>query len=363
MKSRRLFWDDRIKIRKFPLSSFAFTFVALAILTTIQMRILGDFIDFQRLPPQYYVAVAIYWIAVSAAFTLLTTYQINERYGKPMTQFAEAARKVAGGDFSVYVSPRHRADKLDSLDVIFLDFNTMVEELGSIETLKTDFISNVSHEIKTPISVIQNYATMLERDDLPPGTRREYAQTVAESATRLADLITNILKLNKMEYQKILPKPEHYDVCRQLCDCALHFENIWEKKGIDFIAEIEDRAEIEADESLMELVWNNLLSNAVKFTEPGGTVKLQQTSTADEIIVTVSDTGCGMSEETMNHIFDKFYQGDTSHATQGNGLGLSLVLRVLQLSGGTISVKSAPGKGAAFTVHIPSRQDQGGGEA
>ena len=363
MKPNRPYADDRIKGRRFSASSFVLTFVVLALLTTVQMRILGGYIDFRGLQTKYYVIVVAYWIVVSAAFTLFTTFQINERYGKPMTQFAEATRKVAGGDFSVYVPPRHRADKLDALDAIFLDFNTMVEELGSIETLKTDFISNVSHEIKTPISVIQNYATILERDDLPPETRREYAQTVAESAARLADLIANILKLNKMENQRIAPKAEPYDVCRQLCDCALRFEDVWERKGIEFIADIEDRAEIVADESLMELVWNNLFSNAIKFTEPGGIVTLRQTSTADEIVVTVSDTGCGMSEETMEHIFDKFYQGDTSHATQGNGLGLSLALRVLQLSGGTISVKNVPGKGATFTVCIPSRQEKEGDEA
>ena len=347
--------DPRVKVSVFPLRGFVLSFVSLGALTTGQMLILQNYIDYSKLPIGYIVAVIIYWLAVAAAFTLFTKSQFNHHYQIPMGEFAEATRKVANGDFSVYVPARHPVDKMDYMDAIISDFNVMVEELGSIETLKTDFFSNVSHEIKTPLSIIQNYAQGLKDGKLNDVQKEVYIDTILESSTRLAELISNILKLNKLEKQNLQPIPEPYDVCTQLCECALRFEDVWAKKNIEFEADIEDRATIEADESLMELVWNNLVSNAVKFTEPGGTITLRQTSTNDEIIVSISDTGCGMSEETLSHIFDKFYQGDTSHSTEGNGLGLALVLRILQLIDGSISASSTVGVGTTFTVRIPVR--------
>ena len=296
----------------------------------------------------------VYWALVAVALTLYARWQIKKTYEEPMHRLAKATAKVAQGDFSVYVPPLHTADKLDYLDVMILDFNTMVEELGSIETLKTDFFSNVSHEMKTPLAVIQNYAQLLQKENLTEEERREYADSILQSARKLSSLITNILKLNKLEKQTIRPAPEQYDLCQQLCDCALQFEDAWEKKEIEFIAELEDRVVIEADPGLLELVWTNLLSNAVKFTPSGGTVTLTQTSNEQEVTVSVSDTGCGMDEKTLRHIYDKFYQGDTSHSTEGNGLGLALVQRILQLSNGTITVKSRVGQGSAFTVRLPA---------
>ena len=296
----------------------------------------------------------VYWALVAVALTLYARWQIKKTYEEPMHRLAKATAKVAQGDFSVYVPPLHTADKLDYLDVMILDFNIMVEELGSIETLKTDFFSNVSHEMKTPLAVIQNYAQLLQKENLTEEERREYADSILQSTRKLSSLITNILKLNKLEKQTIRPAPEQYDLCQQLCGCALQFEDAWEKKDIEFIAELEDRVVIEADPGLLELVWTNLLSNAVKFTPPGGTVTLTQTSDEKEVTVSVSDTGCGMDEKTLRHIYDKFYQGDTSHSTEGNGLGLALVQRILQLSEGTITVKSRVGQGSTFTVRLPA---------
>ena len=350
--------DPRVKSGSLSTKGFALSFLVFGILMTGQMIILRNQFDFTGLPVSGIVEVVTYWFIIAAVFIGFTRWQFIRKFEKPMEEFAAATKKVANGDFSVYVPPRNLPDKRDYIDVIFADFNSMVEELGSIETLKTDFFSNVSHEIKTPLATIHNYAQGLKNGGLAPSQREMYIDTIIDSSLRLSELISNILKLNKLEKQTLRPVPEPYDVCAQLCSCALGFEEVWSDKDIEFEADIEDRATIEADAGLLELVWNNLISNAVKFTEPGGKVTLNQTSTSDEIIVTISDTGCGMDEETLKHIFDKFYQGDSSHSREGNGLGLALVLRILQLTEGSISAQSTAGKGSVFTVRIPVTQTE-----
>jgi signal transduction histidine kinase len=329
------------------------TLMFFGFITSAQFFILREYLDYKNIARHHIILIFVFWFLCSSVLTYVTSRQINHRYERPMQAFAKATNQVANGDFSVYVPPIHSADKMDYLDYMFLDFNKMVEELGSIETLKTDFVSNVSHEIKTPIAVIQNYAECMRQEFITEDQRTEYAKAIEDASKRLASLVTSILKLNKLENQSIKPEVSEYDICRQLCECVIQFEDILEKKNIEFEADIEDKVMICGDESLMELVWNNLLSNAIKFTDDGGTVTLKQNSTEDYIIVSVSDTGCGMSEDSIKHIFDKFYQGDTSHSREGNGLGLALTLRVLQLQESTISVKSTLGKGTTFTVTIP----------
>jgi Signal transduction histidine kinase len=350
-RNGKLVWTKRKYLNSILI--FIPTLFFFCFITTVQFFILGNYLDYKSITKIHVILILMFWILGASIFTYIISRRINYMYEKPMQAFAKATKQVANGDFSVYVEPNHSADKMDYLDYMFLDFNKMVEELGSIETLKTDFISNVSHEIKTPIAVIQNYAEYLQKESVLENQRMEYAKIIEDTSRRLASLITNILKLNKLENQKLKPEVEKYDVCRQLSECAIQLEELWEKKNLDFEADMEDRAFIVADESLLELVWNNLLSNAIKFTENGGTVVLKQTSTADSIIVSITDTGCGMSEDTMKHIFDKFYQGDSSHSKEGNGLGLALTLRVLQLHDSTISVSTTLGKGTTFTVTLP----------
>lgn len=295
----------------------------------------------------------VYWSIIAAGLTIFTRWRIQKTYDIPVQRLAKAAQQVAEGDFSIYVPTMHTAENKDYLDRLIDDFNKMVAELGSMETLKTDFFANVSHEFKTPLAGIQNNAMLLQRKNISEKEQWECADAIVESTRRLSDLISNMLKLNKLEKQTIVPKAEPYDLCEQLCECVIQFDGIMEKKEIEFEADLEDQAVIAADESLMELVWNNLLSNAIKFTPDGGSIVLHQHTDADGIIVSVSDTGCGMDSETQKKIFEKFYQGDTSHATEGNGLGLALVLRVLHLLDCQIAVQSELGKGSVFTVHIP----------
>ena len=345
--------DQRVTARHFSGGEFFITFAVLAVLSAGQALVLSAYVELEPVPAGFIWGMAGYWAIVAAVFSLVTHYQIRKRFALPMRRLSAAAKAVAGGDFSVYVEPVHKGDKRDYLDVMAEDFNTMVEELSSIETLKSDFISNVSHEIKTPLAVIQSYAMALQREGLSEEERRDYTGAIVAASRKLTALVSNVLKLSKLENQEIPPAAEPFDLCRQLCDCALSFEELWESKGIAFEADIEDRAVIRADESLLEIVWNNLLSNALKFTEPGGTVTLRQTSGADTVTVEVADTGCGMDEETQRHIFDKFYQGDASHSGEGNGLGLALTHRVLELTGGRLQVASAPGRGSVFTVTLP----------
>ena len=297
--------------------------------------------------------IVLYWLLIALGLTLFIRWRMKQVYDKPLKKISEAAGQVAKGDFTVRVEPFHTPDRWDYLDRMTMDLNAMIQELGSIETLKTDFVSNVSHEMKTPLSIIKNYAELMQAEDLSEEHRIEYAAAIESAAGRMSDLITNILRLNRLEHQTILPEVKEYDLCRQLVDCILRFEDRWEEKQIDLDVDVEDQAMIRADESLLELVWNNLLSNAVKFTPVGGTISVRQRSEGDSITVSIADTGCGMDEETRKHIFDRFYQGDTSHATEGNGLGLALVARVLTLMHGEISVDSAPGQGSTFTVHLP----------
>lgn len=295
----------------------------------------------------------VYWSIIAAGLTIFTRSRIQKTYDTPVQRLAAAARQVAEGDFSVYVPTMHTAESKDYLDHMIDDFNKMVAELGSMETLKTDFFANVSHEFKTPLAGIQSSALLLQEKDLPEEKRLEYAAAIIQSTRRLSDLISNMLKLNKLEKQTIVPRAEPYDLCEQLCQCVIQFDGLMEKKQIEFEADLEDQAIIAADKDLMELVWNNLLSNAVKFTPLGGGIVLRQRTDADGIKVSVTDTGCGMDSDTQKKIFEKFYQGDTSHATEGNGLGLALVLRILHLLDCQIAVQSEPGKGSTFTVHIP----------
>lgn len=345
--------DKRVKSNIFSVLVFLATFVFFALFTTVEMIIIGNYIDYTDMDVFIVVGVIVSWLLFAVAFTLFTRWQINRLYQQPIESFAQSTQRVANGDFSVYVPPRHTQDKADYLDIVFTDFNRMVEELGSIETLKTDFFSNVSHEFKTPLAVIQNYAQMLTKDDIAEEQRQEFALTILTYTRRLSALIENLLKLNKLDKQTIQPQPQPYDLCRQLSECALGFEDMWNEKGIEFVADMEDNVIINADETLMAIVWNNLLSNAIKFTEPGGIVTLCQHSTKNEVIVSVNDTGSGMDDEILRHMFDKFYQGDTSHSTEGNGLGLALALRILQLGGFSITADSSVGKGSTFLVTIP----------
>ena len=271
---------------------------------------------------------------------------------QPVQQIMAALDKVMQGDFNVRIPPVREFAGETGFNEIIRAINRMTGELQGTQTLRSDFIANVSHELKTPLAVMGNYAEMLQTPGIGEAERLEYAGAIHRSARRLAALVTNILKLNKLENQQIFPMHEEFDLSGQLCETMLGFEDAWEEKGLNIETDITDEVYICADPELLSLVWSNLISNAVKFTPRGGTVGVALRSDADGVEVTVSDTGCGIDPETGKHIFEKFYQGDTSHATEGNGLGLALVKRVIDILDGEITVRSTPGRGSSFTVRL-----------
>ncbi len=270
---------------------------------------------------------------------------------KPVKLITDAAEKIMNGDFSVRVKSMNGAG-MEGFNQVGEAINSMASELSGVETLRTDFIANVSHEMKTPLSVMQNYGTLLQAPDLPEEKRIEYAKAITDASRRLADMMTNILKLNRLENQQIYPQIEKYDLGEQLCESLLQYEGTWERKNIEIETDIAENVIVSADAELLSLVWNNLFSNAFKFTENGGKVTLTLTAEGEYATVKIADTGCGISLDVGAHIFEKFYQGDTSHATQGNGLGLALVKRVVDIMQGEIGVESAVGVGTTFTVKI-----------
>ena len=287
---------------------------------------------------------------LSLICTVVDTLRRRITIEYPVKRIIEGSEKVMSGDLSTRIEPVRGLGS--DFNPVIDYFNKMIEELSGMETLRTDFIANVSHELKTPLAVIQNYASLLQQPDLPEEERLEYARSVANASERLASLITNILKLNKLENQQIYPEKKRFDLGEQLCECLLGFENAWEAKHLEIETSIDDGIEVESDPELLSLVWNNLFSNAIKFTPEGGMISLKLTSRNSHAVVEVSDTGCGISPEVGAHIFEKFYQGDSSHATQGNGLGLALVKRVIDIIGAGIEVSSVPGQGSTFIVRL-----------
>lgn len=342
--------DKRINARRSFWKEFLIIFGVVLICSAGQVLIFNRQMLDQANPWIMALVGMSYALFMGLIVSLGTRFIMYTGFQRPLTEIGQAARKVASGDFTVHVHSQRKDNKKDELEVLIDDFNKMVEELATIETLKSDFIANVSHEMKTPLAIIQSYASALRKEALPQDEKQEYIDTIVEASKKLSTLVTNILKLNKLENQKII-QTESYSLDEQLRCCMLALEEKFDEKNIEFDADL-DEVSIASDESLLEIVWNNLLTNAIKFTPEGGLVKIELRNAAGLAIVRVSDNGCGMRDETSRRIFDRFYQGDTSHAEEGNGLGLALVKRVVELIGGTIVVESELGKGTTFTVTL-----------
>ena len=320
--------------------------------TTLFLQVLSSEMNLVYTADNITEAAKITFLNVIIITVLFKTVDFLRRkimVDKPVKIITDATEKIMNGDFSVRIKQMH-GSSMEGFNQISETINAMAEELSSVETLRTDFIANVSHEMKTPLSVMQNYGTLLQTPNLTEEKRIEYAKAITDASRRLADMMTNILKLNRLENQQIYSNPTTFDLGEQLCESLLQYESTWERKNIEIVTDIAENVTVSADAELLSLVWNNLLSNAFKFTENGGKVSLTLTANDMYATVKIADTGCGMTADVGAHIFEKFYQGDTSHATQGNGLGLALVKRVVDIVQGEIDVKSAVGVGTTFTV-------------
>lgn len=279
--------------------------------------------------------------------TVITTVASGKML-KSVRLFIEATNKLASGDFSARLNITHPPE----YRILSENFNHMAEELAGIEVLRTDFINNFSHEFKTPIVSIKGFAEILKDDDLKKEERDEYLDIVIEESTRLASLATNVLMLSKVETQSILTNKQRFNLGEQVRQCVLMLESKLEKKNVFLNADIYDE-DVIGNKEMLNQVWLNLLDNAIKFTPSLGMIDLIFQKMEDSIVIVVRDTGCGISQEALPRIFDKFYQQDTSHATAGNGLGLSIVYKIIDLHKGTIQCDSQVSKGTTFTICLP----------
>lgn len=342
--------EKRAKVGYFQLANYAYLLGAAVFISMSNFAIYVILQKMESFPLALKILAMIGQILFSAFLIYIGFGFANYNfYVKPMRTIAEAARKVAEGDFSVQID---EGQQKDEYAILAEDFNTMVRELAGMETLRNDFISNVSHELKSPLAVIQSSAMSLRDETLTEVQRAEHREAILSATERLNGLVTNILKLNKLENQEIFPATETCQLDEQLREAILSFESLWEQKKLELDIDLEE-VEAVCDASLLEIVWNNLLSNAIKFSDFEGLLRVTLRKENGWAVICVQDSGCGMEPETQAHIFEKFYQGDISHSSQGNGLGLALVKRVLDIVGGRITVESIVGKGSVFTVSLP----------
>lgn len=273
---------------------------------------------------------------------------------RPMNDLVHAMQAVSQGDFSVRVDAENVPGDMGELAS---SFNDMATELGSLELFRKDFINNFSHEFKTPIVSIRGFAKQLERDDLTDEQRREYLDIIVSESDRLANMASNVLLLSKLENQTIVTDKASYPLDEQLRKAILLLEKQWTEKSIEPDVELEE-VTFFGNEEMMNHVWVNLLGNAIKFSPEGAPIVVRLRREGSEAVCAIRDAGPGMDDATRQRVFEKFYQGDTAHATEGNGLGLSLVKRIVDLCEGSVTVDSVPGQGATFTVRLPLGEER-----
>lgn len=295
-------------------------------------------------------------VIASIFIGMLLSFVIGNTILKPLSELVKATKKVANGDFNTTLpigwTEKHTVTELREL---IKDFNEMTEELRNTEIFRNDFISNFSHEFKTPLASIRGFARQLCEGDLTPEQQREFSKIILDETEFLSVLSQNTLLLTGLENRDIVADKTLFSLDEQLRDCMIHLEPQWSEKKLEIEMDL-DEISFFWNENMLSHVWNNLFDNAVKFSTNGGKINVSCKSNGEIITVTVTDSGCGIPEESIPHIFEKFYQADSSHATKGNGLGLPLVKKIVELCGGEIRVESTVGAGTVFTVTLPNNR-------
>ncbi len=290
-----------------------------------------------------------FYIAIGIVLTMVLT----NRVVRPILRLTEATRSVASGNFEVELEVRSN----DEIGLLTKNFNRMVTELRNMEVLRKDFINNVSHEFKTPMASIKGFANLLKDPDMTEEERRDYLDIIVYETDRLAHLSSNLLKLSKLENQEIPELAETFSLDEQIRRAILLLEGKWQEKDLNFEIDM-DKMTFQGSEELMQQVWLNLLGNAIKFSKPGSTLEIFGRWEKHRLIIEIRDQGIGMSEETVQRLFEKFYQGNEAHNSEGSGLGLPLVKQIVEIHNGTITVDSEIGEGSTFRIEIPTESEE-----
>ena len=294
------------------------------------------------------------FMLVSIAFGMLISLLASNIPLKPIRDLMDSMDRLASGDFQTRVNVGSIMRRYPTYVCVAESFNRMAEQLESTEMLRDDFINNFSHEFKTPIVSIAGFAKLLRRGNLSQEVQREYLAVIEEECLRLSYMATNVLNMTKIENQSILSDISRFNLSEQIRSCILLLENKWEEKNLDFELSLQDH-DICANEELLKQVWINLIHNAIKFSPPEGMIEIAIVETANTYCVSVRNPGSTIPPEKQDKIFNKFYQADESHAAEGNGIGLAIVKRVVELHNGTVRVDSGKGH-TVFTVELPKQQ-------
>ena len=296
------------------------------------------------------VPLSVYILVVSFFVSFLVTGFLYYLFFGPINKLRLAMDQVAEGDFSVKLRTRSYSQEIQE---IYSGFNLMTQELQSMEILQSDFVSNVSHEFKTPLGAIEGYSTLLQDCDNLTPQQQEYVEKIVFNTQRLSTLTGSILLLSKLENQQIPTGQSRFSLDEQIRQTIVDLEPLWSDKDIEFDVEMEEISYF-GNEMLLRHIWSNLLSNAVKFSPQGGKVQIGLTVQENNLVFFIKDDGPGIPEEAMKYIFTRFYQADSSHKQEGNGLGLALVDKILRLEGGKVEARNCPEGGCKFTVYLPN---------
>ena len=347
--------NKRISKIYLRITFLCFSAILLSIFLTALILLGLFFTPFGEILRSEIIRSLVFTAAIYLASTILATsllYFFSKKILAPLTELSEKSMEIAKGNFKVSVDVK---SAIPELQYNLENFNFMIKELNRVETLSNDFINNVSHEFKTPLSVIRSYINIIENTDVSIEEKKIYLSKINESIDNLSSLISHILEISKLDNQQITLNRNIYRLDEQLRQCILQFSEPIENKNIELDINLED-AMILADEKMLNQVWTNILSNAIKYSFENGTISISLKQ-QENLIVTISDTGKGMSEETLSHIFERFYQGEKSHNQEGNGLGLSIVKKIISLHNGSIDVTSQLNQGSSFVITLPSNNE------